>query len=244
MVSLVKSGQPSRLADLFVDLTDTLGPGHDVLDLLTRLAEGCVDLLEVDAAGVLLADRHGRLRTAAASNETARLLELFQLQTDDGPCPESFRTGRAVHSPDLELDADRWPELVRHAVHNGYHAVHAHPLALREETVGALNLFSTGTGPIPDADLHLAGALGTVTTISVLRERAVAGHAELAGQLQAALDSRVLVEQAKGVLAERRGVVPEDAFAVLRSYARRNNRRLSDVAGEVVAGSLDPTSAG
>lgn len=233
--------QHLRLADLFVALADTLVAGYDVLDSLTKLAEGCVELLGVSAAGVLLADPHGRLRTAAASNETVRLLELFQLQTDQGPCPESFRTGRTVHSPDLALDSDRWPELVQHAMRNGYRAVHAHPLRLHNQTIGALNLFSADTGPMPDADLHVAGALGKVATISVLRERALAGHAELAGQLQTALDSRVLVEQAKGILAERRGVEPGQAFAVLRSHARSHNRRLTEVAGEVVAGNLDPT---
>ena len=234
--------QQLRIADLFVVLADTLVAGYDVLELLTRLTEGCVELLEgVDAAGVLLADRQGRLHTAAASNETVRLLELFQLQTDTGPCPESFRTAHTVHSPDLGLDADRWPELVQLAVRNGYRAVHAHPLRLREETIGALNLFSTSTGPLPEADLHLAGALGRVATISILRERTLAGRDELTGQLQRALDSRVLVEQAKGILAERRGVEVDEAFQALRSHARSHNRRLSDVAGDVVAGDLDPT---
>lgn len=238
----MRSDQHLRLADLFVALTDTLTAGYDVLDLLTRLAEGCVELLGVDAAGVLLTDRQGRLRTAAASNETVRLLELFQLQTDHGPCPESFRTGRPVDSPDLDLDADRWPELVHHARHNGYRAVHAHPMQLRDETVGALNLFSRSTGPMPDAELHVAKALSGVATISILRERALAGRDELAGQLQVALESRVLVEQAKGVLSERRGLEPDQVFAALRSHARRHNRRLSDVAGDVVAGHLDPTA--
>lgn len=238
----MRPDQHLRLADLFVDLADTLVAGYDVLDLLTRLAEGCVELLGVDAAGVLLADRQGRLGTVAASTETVRLLELFQLQTDHGPCPESFRTGLPVDSPDLDLDADRWPELVRHARHNGYRAVHAHPMRLREEVVGALNLFSRGTGPIPDAELYLARALSGVATISILRERALVGRDELTGQLQAALDSRVIVEQAKGILAERRGVEPDKAFTALRSHARSHNRRLSDVAGDVVAGDLDPTA--
>ncbi|MBW0104392.1 GAF and ANTAR domain-containing protein [Pseudonocardia sp. KRD291] len=231
-----------RLAEMFVALADTLATDYDVLDLLTHLAQGCVELLGVDAAGVLLADDAGRLQVAAASNETARLLELFQLQTDDGPCPEAFRTARTVESPDLDLDADRWPELVRHARHNGYRAVHAQPLRLREQTVGALNLFSCGTGALPASDAHLTETLAAVATISILRERALAGRDELTHQLQTALDSRVLVEQAKGILAERLRVGPDQAFTALRSHARSHNRRLSEVAAAVVAGELDPAA--
>ena len=230
----------TRLAELFVALADTLVVGYDLLDLLGRLAEGCAELLDdVDAAGVLLADPNGRLQTVAASDEQARALELFQLQTDDGPCPECYRTQDRVASPDLGLDLDRWPTLAPHALAEGFRAVHAYPLRLREQTVGALNLFSRSTGPVSADDGRIAQALAEVATISVLRERALAGSAELAGQLQGALESRVLVEQAKGVLAERGGLDLGAAFALLRGHARNNGRRLSDVAGDVITGDLD-----
>ena len=199
-----------------------------------------MDLLgDVDAVGVLLADREGRLQTVAASDEQARALELFQLQADDGPCPECYRTQDSVDSPDLGLDRDRWPTLAPHALAEGFRAVHACPLRLREQTVGALNLFSRGTRLFPTEDIHLAQALAEVATISVLRERALTGTSELAAQLQGALESRVLIEQAKGMLAERSRIDLGAAFTLLRGHARRHGRRLSDVAGDVVTGTLD-----
>lgn len=233
------SATPTRLADTFVALADTLVSGYDMLELLSRLTEACVELLPVDAAGVLLADEHGALQTVAASDEQAHLIELFQLQINDGPCPECYRIGASVASPDLDLDLDRWPDLVPRARAQGYRAVHAQPLRLRADTLGALNLFSRATGPIPDDDRRLAQALADMATISILRERALADRDQLTEQLQAALTSRLVIEQAKGILAERTGRDLAAAFGALRSHARRHQRRLSDIAGDVVAGHLD-----
>jgi GAF domain-containing protein len=234
-----------ELTDVFVELADTLVDEFDVIDFMHVLTERCVDVLGVTAAGLVLTDGKGTLQVVAASSERTRLLELFQLQTDQGPCVDCFRTGAAVSVADLFADG-RWPQFAVAANEVGYASVHALPMRLRTDVVGALNLFNVSPGPIDDATLRVGQALADVATIGLLQQRAIHRRDALTEQLQSALDSRILIEQAKGVLAERLGLDTAKAFELLRSTARRQNRRLSDLATAVVNGTeqISPSVGG
>ncbi|WP_433572091.1 ANTAR domain-containing protein [Streptomyces sp. CA-251247] len=225
------------LAKTFVELADNLVADFDLIDFLRLLTDRCVSMLGATAAGVLLADPNGELRIMAASDEQVRLLELFQLQNDEGPCLECFRTGAAVTAVDLSAEAARWPRFVAQAHRGGFAAVQALPMRLRDEVVGALNLFRTEPGPFDPVGTPIAQALADVATISLLQQRSTQRSSILNEQLQNALNSRVLIEQAKGKLAERQGIDMEQAFTALRSYARSHNRRLSDVARAFISDS-------
>ena len=222
------------LTRTFVDLADTLVDEFDVIELLQVLTGRCVELLGVDAAGVMLGDGHGRLRLAAASSERARLLELFEIQNDEGPCLDAFRTGRQVSYVDAGTGAAPWPLFAQYAKAEGFTSVHALPLRLRREIIGALNLFGHDPVQLLSEDVRVAQAFADIATIAILQERLVKEREVLATQLQTALDSRVVIEQAKGVLAERLGFDMDTAFSTLRDAARRANRRLSEVARDVV----------
>ncbi|MFD3837531.1 GAF and ANTAR domain-containing protein [Streptomyces sp. NPDC058642] len=224
------------LAKTFVELADNLVADFDLIDFLRLLTDRCVGLLDASAAGVLLADRDGKLRVMAASDEQVRLLELFQLQNDEGPCLECYRTGQPVIAPDLTREVDRWPRFATAAHRSGFGAVQALPMRLRDETVGALNLFHATPGPFDPAGALIGQALADVATISLLQQRSTHRSTVLNEQLQTALNSRVLIEQAKGKLAERQGIDMEQAFTALRGYARAHNRRLSDVARAFIDG--------
>ncbi|MFD4195405.1 ANTAR domain-containing protein [Amycolatopsis thermoflava] len=227
-----------RLVETFVDLADTLIDDFDVIDFLQLLVDRCVELLGVDAAGLLLADQNGRLRLIASSNEQVRMLELFQLQNDEGPCLDAFRTGTRVSHRDLSRDSARWPRLTVAAVDAGFAAVDAFPMRLRSEVVGALNLFRARPGELTRTVLRTAQALVDVATIGLLQERSIRRQEILTEQLQTALNSRVIIEQAKGLLAERLGVGMESAFAALRGYARSHQQKLPDVARMIIEGRL------
>jgi transcriptional regulator with GAF, ATPase, and Fis domain len=227
-----------QLTDAFVDLADTLVSDYDVTDLLHSLAEHCVDILGAAAAGILLSDQRGSLQQMASSSERARLLELFQLQTNEGPCLEAFSTGSLVAVPDLAAAADRWPRFAAGAAEAGYAGVHALPLRLRTDTIGALNLFTTTSGPLPATDLRVAQALADVATIGILQERAIARSEVLVEQLQGALNSRITIEQAKGVLATHANIGMDEAFARLRSHSRATNTRLTQIATNLINGTL------
>lgn len=225
-----------QLAEVFVELADTLVDDFDLIDFLHRLTVRCVELLGVSAAGLLLTDQRGALRVVAASTEQTRLLELLQLQTDEGPCPECFHTGRPVTVTDLAADARRWPQFVAAARLCGFGSVHALPMRLRTEIIGALNLFDVRPGALPADTVQLGRALADVATIGLLQARAISQRDTLAEQLQIALNSRVIIEQAKGVLAERRHLDMDQSFALLRSTARTANRRLSELSRAIVDG--------
>lgn len=227
------------LAAAFVGLADTLVDDYDVIELLHRLTTDCVRLLPVDAAGLLLADQRGNLRVVSSSTEQARLVELFQVEADEGPCLECFRTSRPVAVADLLVSGGRWPRFSARAKQEGFRSLHALPLRLRSETIGALNLFRVQPGLLSTSDAGIGQALADVATIGILQERAVRRHEIVAEQLQAALNSRVIIEQAKGVLAERGQIDMGEAFVVLRRYARNHNQRLSEVARGVVDGTVE-----
>jgi len=227
-----------RLAQAFVKLADTLVAGYDLMEFLQTLTDQCVELLEVDAAGLLLADSRGALRLVAASTEQARVVELFQIQNDEGPCLDCYRTGQPVIVSDIRSGgaAARWPQFAAAALEMGYAGVHAIPMRLRDQVIGTLNLFRTAPDGLTPAVVVAATALVDVATIGILQERAVRQQEVVAGQLQVALNSRVIIEQAKGVLAERLRVTPDEAFVMLRRYARDHNHPLTELSGDVIRG--------
>jgi transcriptional regulator with GAF, ATPase, and Fis domain len=227
------------LSDTFVDLADTMVDDFDVIDFLHMLTDRSVQLLSVAAAGVLLADPRGRLRVAAASSEAAQLVELFQIQDDQGPCLDCCRTGQPVTVADLAGPGQRWPRFAAAATEAGFSAVHALPMRLRDQVIGALNLFGTGAGLLGPAELRIGQALADVATIGLLQERNVRRAETVAEQLQAALNSRVVIEQAKGRLAERLRLDMDQSFALLRAHARNTNQRLTDVARQVIDNPVD-----
>jgi transcriptional regulator with GAF, ATPase, and Fis domain len=226
------------VVDIFVTLADSLVDDFDIIDLLTVLADGCVRLDLADAAGILLADEDNNLRVMAASSERARLLELFQLQNHEGPCLEAYSTGQPVTHTDLRTAGDRWPRFGPEAVIAGFRSVHAIPLRLRSIVIGALNLFAAEARPLDEPNAHLARALADVASIAILQDQAAREAVLRAGQLQFALDSRVAIEQAKGMLAERTNTDMDQAFRILRKYARASRRHLSAVATDIAAGTV------
>jgi GAF domain-containing protein len=223
------------LSATFVELTDTMVADFDIIDFLHVLTMRSVELLDVSAAGLLLADPRGELRVVAASSEAARLLELFQLQSDQGPCLDCFRSGQPVAGIDLSADP-RWPQFAEQARQAGFSAVQALPMRLRDQVIGALNLFRGTVGAFDPEVVHVGQALADVATISLLHDRSMRRTDTLNEQLQTALNSRVVIEQAKGKLAERLGIDVNQAFTLLRDQARNRNQRLSDLARAFVDG--------
>ncbi len=234
--------EPTREAQIvqtIVALTDTLVADFDIIDSLTALTARCVELLDTAACGILLADAEGHLRLIAASSEQARLLELFQLQNDEGPCLEAFATGHPVVETDLRSALERWPRFTPYAVGAGYDSVYAMPLRLRGNVIGALNLFRSDSGPLADGDIDLAQALADLASITIL-QAAAATQAQLRDeQLQYALDSRIIIEQAKGMLAEHAHIDMPTAFERIRTLARNTNTKLTELATQIVDGQLD-----
>jgi GAF domain-containing protein len=226
------------LASTLVELTDTLVDDFDVVDLLTLLAHRCVEVLDVQAAGIMLASNNGQLRVIASSSEAMRVLELFEVQAQEGPCYDAYYTGEAVVNQDLDSVDGRWPLFAREAIADGFHSAHALPMRLRGSLIGALNLFRTDRGEMGSADLAIAQAFADIATIAIIQNRAVVEAQLLAQQLTHALNSRVMLEQAKGMIAERLDLGMEQSFATLRNHARNHNLRLGDVVESVINGSL------
>jgi hypothetical protein len=229
------TGRETLLIEAFVGLADTLVDDYDVIDVLDRLAGYSVQLLAAESVGILLADAQATLRVVASTNEQTEWMELLQLQADEGPGVECFRAGAAVNVDDLTDAAARWPRFVAALQERGaYGSVHALPLRLRGHAIGTLNLFRGAPGPLPAADLALGQGLADIATIGILQERAIRRGEVLTEQLQAALNSRVIIEQAKGVLAQRGNLTMHAAFDRLRHYARGHNLRLTEVARQIV----------
>ncbi|GGN73259.1 transcriptional regulator [Actinoplanes lobatus] len=224
-----------RLATIFVEAADTLVDEFDLLDFMHMLVDRARVLVDAAAAGLMLADERGRLEFMAGSDENVRLVELFQLQNDQGPCLEAFRTGRSVINVDLASAVDRWPRFAPRAAEAGFRSVHAFPLRLRTQVIGALNIFgSSAGGDFDPTDVPVMQALADVATIGLMQERAIRRSEALTEQLQGALNSRIIIEQAKGALAQILGVSVDEAFRRIRAYARNHNRRLTEVCELIV----------
>ena len=227
-----------RAWETFVRLADTLVADFDTIDFLDTLAQASVELLGMDAAGILLADYAGTLNLVALSAQQTSAAELSLLQQADGPCLDAYRTGGIVQCPDPLTARDRWPDFASAVLAAGFSAVYALPMRLRDQVIGAMNLFSAKPGELDAEAADLGQALADVATIGILHERAFRRHEVVIQQLQHALNSRIVIEQAKGVLAERLHLPIEDAFAVLRGYARDNNLKLAAAADAVTRGAL------
>jgi GAF domain-containing protein len=228
-----------RLGEVFVEVVDTLVGEFDLIEFLQKVTSHTSELVDARAAGLLLADPHGRLQLMAASDERAQMLELFQVQAHEGPCQDCFREGVPVVNADLATASHRWPRFAPRAVEAGYRSVHAFPLRLRDQVIGALNLFGTQVGDMDPTDVGVVQSLADVATIAILVERSIRSNEILTEQLQGALNSRVVIEQAKGMLAQIHGSTIDEGFERLRSYCRSHQARLSEVAHAVVT---DPTS--
>ena len=223
-----------RLAEVFVEVADTLVDDFDVIEFLETLTRHTAEVSDAASAGLLLTDAHGQLQYMASSATSVELLELFQLQYQEGPCLDCFRTGTAVVNSDLHQAGARWPLFAPRAAEAGFQSVHAFPLRHRQKVIGALNLFSTDTGHLEPTDVRIIQCLADIATIGLLQERTIRSAEILTEQLQSALNSRITIEQAKGVLARTHDIGVDDAFDLMRNYARVNQHRLSDVARSVV----------
>lgn len=228
------------IVDAFVYLSDTLVADYDVIEFLHFLTERCVEFSAGDEAAVMLAAPSGHLQAVASSSERSRLLELFELQNEDGPCLDAYRSGRVVSSADLSIDRDRWPTFAPQALDVGFKAVHSVPLKLRQEVIGALNLLRIEPGGILERDATVLRALSDIATVGILQERLLNQATASATGLHTALASRISIEHAKGILAQRNNIQVDEAFDKLRIYARHHGLRLTDVATGVVNQTLDP----
>ncbi|MFZ2016281.1 MAG: GAF and ANTAR domain-containing protein [Nocardioides sp.] len=229
-----------HMSDLFVEVADTLVDEFDVVDFLHNLTVHAATISGAQAAGLMLTDQMGRLQFMAASHPGGEALELFQLQNSEGPCLDCFTTGEPIVNADLTRATDRWPTFAPRARQLGFQSVHAFPMRLRDNVIGALNLFGAATASFDETEVRLVQALADVATIALMQERAIRRAEELTEQLQGALTSRVVIEQAKGALAALLGISPEEAFEVLRTRARSHQQRLAEVAQAVLDGRYDP----
>jgi GAF domain-containing protein len=239
ILRVVSTPRDERVGEVVVELTDTLRDDFDLADMLCTLTMACVELLDVDAAGTLLIDEQGQLVPVAATHDRSEKLENLQVMIREGPCLDAVRAVEPVHSADLDDDARRWPDFVRQCRAEGFRAAHAEPVALRGQVIGGLGLFRDRRGPVPAADQRIAHYLATAAAIGILHRRAQLKVETVNGQLEHALTSRILIEQAKGVLAERHTLDVGVAFTRLRSYSRSKGQPLTRVARAVIDGSLD-----
>jgi GAF domain-containing protein len=224
----------SRLSDLFVEVADTLVDDFDVVDFLHHVTTSVAEITQSDAVGLMLANHDGRLSFMAASTEDARLLELFQVQNSEGPCLDAHRTGEEVPDVSIADATQRWPVFAPRAAELGFRSAHCFPMRLREHVIGALNVFRTDDRRLSDEERRVARALSDIATIGLMQERAIRRAEELTEQLQFALNSRVVIEQAKGIVARTLDIGVDEAFEMLRRFARSRRQRLTDVALEIV----------
>jgi GAF domain-containing protein len=224
----------ARLTEVFVEIADTLVADFDLVDFLHDLTDHAAAVSGADAVGLVLADHRGTLQFMAASNDSGKALELFQLQAHEGPCLDCFRSQEPVVNADLGNAATLWPSFAPRARAAGFQSVHAFPMRLRTEAIGALNLFSTSSLHFEADDARVVQSLADVATIAILQQRGIARAEALTEQLQGALNSRIVIEQAKGAVSEREGISPDEAFTVLRQRARAARRRLLDVAADAL----------
>jgi GAF domain-containing protein len=241
MTSGTGTEREARVVEAFVDLADSLVADYDQLDFLYRLLEHGLPLVGADAGGVLL-HYEGRLHLVASSSEASEDIEVFEVQHDQGPAQDAFRTGELVRVDHLADAADRWPGFVPRALAAGWTSAVAHPLRLRDRILGAVTTFHSSGAVLDDLDEQLLRGFADVAAIAVIQRRVQADVELVNEQLHVALESRITVEQAKGMVVERTGMKPAEAFEALRRHARSTHRRLKDVAAAVVNGELDLTT--
>lgn len=229
-----EAGREAVLVDAFATLADSLVAGFDVIELLQTLVETCRSVLDVQEAGILLADEDGDLDVVASTSEASTLVETMQLDARSGPCWTCFTTAEPVSLPNVAVDQGRWPEFAAVAREQGFRSVHAVPLRLRGTVIGTLNLLRTSVGALNERDVRVGQALADVATIGILQERTLRESAVVQEQLQGALDTRVVIEQAKGVVAHVRGVSTDEAFVLIRQHARSRRLKLVEVAVQLV----------
>jgi GAF domain-containing protein len=229
----------SLLVTTLVELADNLVDNFDVIDVLTVLSDRCVNAIDVDAAGVMLASPGGELQFVASSSESMRVLELFQIQADEGPCVDCFKGGGAIVNQALKEPDTRWPRFTPRAIAQGFRSVHCLPMRLRGRTIGALNLFRTEQGLLDADDVIVAQGMADVATIAILQHRSSLDARLLNDQLSNALNSRIIIEQAKGKVSQSTNCDMDQAFSRLRAHARNHNLGLTDVARSIVDGALD-----
>ncbi len=234
MESMKSIPRASRVSAAFLKIADTLVDDYDVLDLLHTLVDECVGLLDATAAGLMLAGPDGVLQVLASTSEESHLIEVLQQETGSGPCVECYTTGVPITISDIAGTGDRWPEFRDAAVALGFQSVHGFPMRVRGRTIGAMNLFRTDTGELSAEDIAIGQALADVSTISILQERTIRESAVVNDQLQRALNSRILIEQAKGMISHISTVDTNEAFQRLRSHARAHNTSLRDTAEAVL----------
>lgn len=230
------------LTQTLVQMAESLVDDFDLVDLLTLLSDRCVEILDVSAAGLMLASADGPLRRMASSSEAMTVLEVFEEESEEGPCPECYRTGVPVINVDLAVVDGRWPRFAPRALTAGFHSVHALPMRVRGQTVGALNLFREDGGQMGEADVIVAQALADMATVAIVTQRAAEDARAVNEQLQGALNSRIVIEQAKGIIAEALGIDMQAAFVRLRGHARNSNTKLGDAARALIDKTLDPHS--
>jgi GAF domain-containing protein len=241
---MTEKSREARLTAAFVTLADTLTTEYDVVDLLDLLVRECTEILDVEAGGLMLADSEGNLQLVASTSEQVELVEIMQLNAGLGPCLDCYATGEPVSVDDIERGSDRWPDFRAAALEQGFHAVYAAPMKLRGNVIGTMNLLSASTGVLNDRDVAVAQALTDVATIGILQERMIRESGLISEQLQRALDSRILIEQAKGVLSQTGQMSMDEAFKAIRGYARRHQLTLHTVAEGVTDRSLNVLSSG
>ena len=230
-----------RIGQIFVQLADSLVSDFDVTELMHQLADACLELLEVDAAGLMLVGANGEPRLVASAPDMMHDIEVFELQSAEGPCLDTIRTGKAVTNVDVHQAKERWPRFTAEALAAGIRSTHALPLRLRGDLIGAVNLFSKAEQQLSDGDVALGQALADVATIALLQQRAIRDPSILGEQLQVALNTRIVIEQAKGILAERSGLHPAETLHYLRTYAKASGQPLQSVARQVIEGRLPST---
>jgi GAF domain-containing protein len=230
----------TTLAQTMVTIAGSLVDDFDLVELLTALSDRCVEILDVAAAGIMLASPDGDLRRVASSSEAMTVLEVFEEESAEGPCPDCYRSGGPVINIDLAAVNGRWPRFAPRAVAAGFRSAHALPMRVRGTTIGALNLFRTDEGQMGDADVVVGQALADMATITIVTQRAAADAQILNEQLEAALNSRIVIEQAKGIVAQSLGIDMDKAFLALRGHARNQNRKIGDVARAVIDRTLQP----
>lgn len=213
--------------------------------MLTLLTDRCVEVLDVSTAGLMLAAPGEGLQAMAASSEAMLLLELYEVQSNEGPCLDCYKSGTALVNHKLDEADGRWPSFTPRALDVGFKYVHALPMRLRGTVIGALNLFQFEDQPLQEADVIVGQALADVATIAILQHRASTQAGVINEQLNFALTSRIVIEQAKGIVAEQADIDVNSAFLRLRNHARNHNLRLADVGQGIVnrsllASSLDP----